>query len=46
MEEVSSMELFEETKIKITKLHAIENVNIEDYQNWFEKFFVKISTYA
>jgi hypothetical protein len=45
MEEKSSIELFEEIKVRITKAHANEEINIEEYKNWFAKFFSKISAF-
>jgi len=45
-EEISSMELFDEAKIKISKFLAIEGINIDDYENWYQKFFSIISNYT
>jgi len=45
-DELSSIELFEETKIKLTNLLALEEINIDNYQSWYQKFFQKISNYT
>lgn len=45
-DELSSIELFEETKIKLTNILALEGINIDNYHNWYQNFFQKISDYT